>query len=65
MITYRDIALQVTESLCDYVNEFNVDGIVRDIIDQFGLVDISTIDEAEYWGLVEKHDYALMEQHAR
>lgn len=65
MITYNDIALQVTASLCDYVNEFNVDGIVRDIIDQFGLVDISTIDEAEYWGLVEKHDYALMEQRAR
>lgn len=65
MITYTDIALQVTESLCDYVNEFNVDGIVRDIIDTYGLVDIATIDESEYWALVEKHDYALMEQRAR
>lgn len=65
MITYNDIALQVTESLCDYADDFNIDGIVRDIIDQFGLVDIGTIDEATYWALVEKHDYVLMEQRAR
>ena len=65
MITYNDIAVQVIESLTDHVDDFNIDGIVRDIIDQYGLVDIGTIDEDEYWGLVEKHDYALMEKHTR
>lgn len=57
MITYTDIALQVTESLCDYVNEFNVDGIVRDLIDTYGLVNIDdpSIDDDAYWALVEKH----------
>ena len=65
MITYTDIALQVTESLTDFVNDYDVDGIVRDVIARYGRVNIDAIDEAEYWGLVEKHDYALMEQRAR
>lgn len=55
MITYNDIATQVAESLTDFVNDFNVDGIVRDIISQYGLVSIDDIDEAAYWGLVEEH----------
>lgn len=54
-ITDHDIATQVTESLGVHVGDFDVDGIVRDVIAQFGLVSIDDIDEAAYWGLVEEH----------
>lgn len=54
-ITDHDIATQVAASLGVHVGDFDVDGIVRDIISQYGLVDIDDIDEAQYWGLVEEH----------
>ena len=54
-ITDRDIATQVTESLTDHADSHDVDGIVRDIIDRYGRVNIDTIDHDDYWTLVETH----------
>lgn len=54
-ITDRDIAAQVTQSLTEHVDGYNVDGIVRDIIDRYGRVYIDTIDDDQYWALVEQH----------
>ena len=54
-ITDHDIATQVAASLGIHVGDFDVDGIVRDVIAQFGLVSIDDIDETEYWALVEEH----------
>lgn len=55
IITDHDIATQVEQSLADHVGDFDVEAIVRAIIDGYGLVDISTIDDDQYWTLVEAH----------
>lgn len=55
-ITSRDIAHQVTESLGADVADHDVAAIVADITDTYGRVDTDTIDDAEYWSLVAKHE---------
>ena len=55
IITDHDIATQVIQTLADHVNDFDVDGIVRAIVDGYGLVDIDIIPDEEYWMLVEAH----------
>jgi len=52
-ITDHDIATQVAASLGVHVGDFDVDGIVRDVITQYGLVGIDAISDDEYWALVE------------
>lgn len=56
MITDRDITDQVTQSLADNADDFNVHAIVRDIIDTHGLVSIDDIPADDYWATVQKHD---------
>jgi hypothetical protein len=55
MITDRDIAVAVTAALGEHAADHDIDGIVRDIIDRYGRVDVETIDHDEFWSLVEKH----------
>ena len=55
IITDHDIATQVTQTLADHVNDFDVDRIVRAIVDGYGLMDIDNIPDEEYWMLVEAH----------
>jgi hypothetical protein len=55
VITDRDMARQVAESLAEWVGDCDVPGIVRDIIQRHGRCDIDTLDREEYWGIVERH----------
>lgn len=57
-ITDRSIANQVTHTIegTDYATTIDVNGVVRDIIDTYGLVDIDDIDDIEYWPIIARHD---------
>lgn len=60
-ITSTDITRQVTESIeasgdPTLTSSIDVTGIVGEIIQRYGLVDIDTIDHDEYWALVQRHD---------
>ena len=54
-ITASDIARQVTESLTDQADDFNVAAIVADIITAHGRVHIDDIDHDTYWTIVSEH----------
>jgi hypothetical protein len=58
MITDTDIRTQVQHSIegIDEVGTISVGGIVRDIIDTYGLVDTETIEHDEYWAIVARND---------
>ena len=51
----REITDQVTLSLTDQVEDFDIAAIVADIIAEHGLVAIDDIDDADYWGIVARH----------
>lgn len=58
-ITYRDIRAQVVRSIDvseDLIEGIDIDGIVRDVIKRYGLVDIDTIEHDEYWDIVRSND---------
>jgi hypothetical protein len=55
MITDRDIAVQVVRSVDYNRMEFDINAIVGEIQRTYGLVDIETIDNAEYWAIVQRH----------
>lgn len=58
-ITDRDIRAQVEQTLPGEEPlraGIDVDAIVRDIIQTYGLVDIETIDHDDYWAIVQRHD---------
>lgn len=61
MITSTDITLQVSETLTDRVGEFDVAGIVRDIIAEHGRVDVDSIESETYWDLVARHATSILE----
>ena len=58
MITDHDIRTQVQQSIdgTDNAETIDVDGVVRDIIDTYGLVDTLTIEHYEYWAIIAHHD---------
>lgn len=56
MITSDDIRHQITQSLTDHVDEFDVDLMTADFISRFGRVDIDTIDGDVYWPWVQTWD---------
>lgn len=58
-ITDQDIAYQVSTSLDGFIDDYNIDDIVRDIIDTYGRVNIDDIDSDEYWAIVERHDTTI------
>jgi hypothetical protein len=59
-ITDNDVRRQVEAALgpegTPEREGINVDGVVREIVDRFGLVDIDSIDADEFWGIVAAHD---------
>lgn len=52
----NDIAYQISTTLDDYADDYNIDAIVDEIEKRHGLVDIDSIDSTEYWEIVERHD---------
>lgn len=54
-ITDTDIHRQVTETTNASDGHYDVDGIVRTIIDHHGRVDINEIDHDDYWAIVLDH----------
>lgn len=58
MITRTDITRQVEASIdgSPDVETIDVDGIVDELVDQFGLIDVETIEHDAYWALVRRHD---------
>lgn len=55
MITSQDITHQVREATDVSDGDYDVDGIVRDIIADFGRVDIDSIDPDQFWPIVLRH----------
>lgn len=56
-ITDRSIAHQVSHTIAfEDAATINVDGVVRDIIDTYGLVDVDDIENDEYWAIIARHD---------
>jgi hypothetical protein len=57
-ITDGDMRRQVTEALRagERPQDFDVTAIVDELIGRFGLVNIDTIDNAAFWGVVAAHD---------
>lgn len=52
MITDADIRAQVLQALSGHVGDFNVEAVVRTIIDLYGRVDIDTIPDEQFWLIV-------------
>lgn len=55
IITSDDITRQVNETLTE-VDGIDMAGIVREIIDTYGRVDLDAIDTDAYWEIVRRHD---------
>ena len=55
----QNLAYQVSTTLGDHPEDFNIDDIVQDLIDEHGPIDsIDDVDTNAYWATVEKHDTA-------
>lgn len=54
----QDIAAQVSTALGDHAGDFNIDGIVDDLIANHdgNLTSIDDFDSQSYWAIVETHD---------
>lgn len=53
----QDIAHQVSTTLGDHIEDFDIDAIVDDLVEENGtLSSIDDVDSAAYWATVEKHD---------
>jgi hypothetical protein len=52
----RDIETQVRESLPGIDFEYDVTGIVREIVQRLGLVKVDDVETSVYWAIVARHD---------
>lgn len=52
IITDRDMRVQVEHVLGDVADHFDVSGIVRDLLDLFGRVDVGRIPPGPFWATV-------------
>lgn len=50
------VRLEVLDTIAGFSDDFDVEGIVDEIAETYGLVWPDTIPSAEYWALVERHD---------
>lgn len=55
MNTDRDMKDQVTLTLLDCASDFDVEGIVRHIIAEYGVISIGELDASYYWDVVRQH----------
>lgn len=51
----RDLREQVERYLAGFSNDFDADGVVAEIQDTYGLVDIDTIPSAAFNAILERH----------
>jgi len=58
MITRQDMTDQVVETLTAWADEFDVPGIVDDLMDRYGRVDIDEIVPEVYWVIVERRAHS-------
>lgn len=54
--TRADFTYAVKETLTDFQDEYNVEALVQELIDTFGLIDPDHIPEEAFWEIVPKHD---------
>lgn len=54
-ITSREIARQVREAIDTFADEFNIDAITATIIDRYGLINVDTISEPDFWEIVSEN----------
>lgn len=59
-----DLHAQVRDSIPHHDDEHDLDAIVDEIITTYGLVHIDTIDDDEYWTIVERNALDLTEYDA-
>lgn len=58
-ITSDDIRQQVNTAIgaqAEFGDTIDRDGIVREIVDTHGLVDVDSIDHDAFWTIVARHD---------
>lgn len=55
-ITSRDLRNQIVTATDASDGTYDVDAITEEIITQYGAVDIETIETADFWAIVGKHD---------
>jgi hypothetical protein len=55
-ITADDITRQVIESMAGFEDDYDIEGIVSEIISEHGLIDIDAIPDQPYWDMVARHD---------
>jgi hypothetical protein len=56
MTTSTDMLNQVEQTLGGVEYAFDIPGIVEDIQQEHGTVDIDDVPAARYWAIVEKHE---------
>lgn len=57
-VSDRDMARQIDLALADYASGFDIEAIVRDLIDRFGRVHVSEVPSGVFWDIVAKHSHA-------
>jgi hypothetical protein len=53
--TSRDLRDQIVTATDASDGEYDVDAILADILEQYGAVDIDSLDSGEFWAIVGKH----------
>jgi hypothetical protein len=48
--------IQVTATLGDRADDFDIDAIVTALIERYGYIDVGEIPSREYWDIVLTHD---------
>lgn len=52
----QDIAYEVSLTLGDHNEDYDIDGIVDEITESYGYVGVDAVPSEEYWAIVESHD---------
>lgn len=53
--TRTHLAYQVSLTLGDYPDDFDIDGIVDEIRELSGATDVDQVEPQTYWAIVERH----------
>ncbi|GAA1011541.1 hypothetical protein ACFQWA_27905 [Streptomyces thermogriseus] len=58
MTRFQDLAYQVSLTLGDHADDYDIDGIVKDLLNVHDgeLTSIDDVDSELYWDIVKKHD---------
>jgi hypothetical protein len=60
-ITSEEIEYLISLSLAEWAKDYDIPGIARELIKQFGRVPIDTIDSDKYWAIVAQYDHLVKE----